>query len=114
MTDMTPIFFLEEDEVLMATEPIYLSSDESEYSTPNKTLDHHYESIYPDSINQQIVSQLEQWSNMSTGTAFYPPTSITSSISDDEEQSNLAPMIANSERYTLQIPQRRNHPKQLC
>ena len=40
MAEMTTTFLIEEDEEPMATEPIYLSSDESEYSTPNTTPDH--------------------------------------------------------------------------
>ena len=98
----------------MATEPIYLSSDESEYSTPNTTPDQQLECIYPDSINQLIASQLEQWSSVSTETIFYPPTPNTSMISDDEDQMNLTPIIGNPEQYTPQIPPRRNHPIQLC
>ena len=31
----------------MATEPIYLSTDESEYSTPGTFTDHHQENICP-------------------------------------------------------------------
>ena len=67
---MTAIFLLEEDKEPMATEPIYLSSDEIEYSTPNTTRDHHYGSIHPDSINQLVAIQLEQRSNVGTETAF--------------------------------------------
>ena len=48
MADMTPTFHIEEDEEPMATEPIYLSSDEREYSTPNTTPDHHEKCIYID------------------------------------------------------------------
>ena len=59
MAKMTAILLLEKDEEPMATEPIYLSSGESEYSTPNTTLDHHQERIYPDFINQLITSELE-------------------------------------------------------
>ena len=114
MADMTPTFLLEEDEEPMATEPIFLLSDESEYSTPNAAPELHNESIYPDLINQLIVSQLEELSNLGTKTVFYPPTPKTSMISDDEEQSNLTPIIGNPEQYTSQIPQRRNHPIQLC
>ena len=88
---MTPNFFINKDEEPMATEPIYLSIDESEYSTANTTPDHHHESIYIDSINHLIASQLEQRSNTGTETIFYPPTPNTSKISDDEEQSNLTP-----------------------
>ena len=97
----------------MATEPIYLSSDESEYSTPNTTPDHQLECFYPDSINQLIASQLEQWSNMGTETIFYPPTPNTSMISADENPMNPTPIIRNREQYTPQIPPRRNHPIQL-
>ena len=80
---MTPIFFLEGDEEPMATEPIYPQRDESENSTPNTTPDYHHESIYPDSINQLIASQLAQRSNTDKETAFYRPTPNTSMISDD-------------------------------
>ena len=51
MAPMTPLFLVEEAKEPMATEPIYLSSDESEYSTPNTNPDDHHQSIYPDSIN---------------------------------------------------------------
>ena len=51
LADMATTFLIEEDEEPMASEPIYLSSDESEYSTPNTTPDHQLECIYPDSIN---------------------------------------------------------------
>ena len=50
---------------------------------------------------------------MGTQTVFYLPTPNTSLISDDEEQSNLTPIIGNHEQDTSQIPQRRNHPIQL-
>ena len=114
MADRTTTFLTEEDEEPMATEPIYLSSDESEYSTPNTTPNHQLECIYPDSINQLIASQLEQRSNMGAGTIVYPPTPNTSIISDDEDPMNPTPIIGNPEHYTPQIPPRRNHPIQLC
>ena len=98
----------------MATEPIYLSSDESEYSTANTTPDRHQKSIYIDSINHLIASQLEQRSNTGTETIFYPPTQNTSMISDDEEQSNLTPINGNPEQNTSPTPQRRNQPIKLC
>ena len=111
---MTTIFRIEEDEEPMATEPIYLSSDESEYSTPNTTPDHQLECIYPDSINQLIASQLEQRSNMGAETIVYPPTPNTSTISDDEDPMNPTPIIGNPDQYTPQISPRRHHPIQLC
>ena len=70
MADMTTTFLIEEDEEPMAKEPIYLSSDESEYSTPDITPDHQLECTNPDAINQLIASQLEQRSNTGTETAF--------------------------------------------
>ena len=112
--DMTTTFRIEEDEEPMATEPIYLSSDESEYSTPNTTPDHQLECIYPDSINQLIASQLEQRSNMGAETTVYPPTPNTSTISDDDEPMNPTPIIGNPDQYTPQIPPTRHHPIQLC
>ena len=70
MADMTSVFPIKEDEEPMATEPIYLSSDESEYSTPDTIPDHPADCIYPDSINQLIASQLEQRSHTGTETVF--------------------------------------------
>ena len=112
--DMTTTFRIEEDEEPMATEPIYLSSDESEYSTPNTTPDHQPECIYPDPINQLIASQLEQRSNMGAETTVYPPTPNTSMIPDDEDPINPTPIIRNPEQYTPQILPRRHHPIQIC
>ena len=114
MADLTPIFLLEETEEPMATKPIYVSSDESEYAFPNTAPDHHHESIYPDSIYQLIASQLEQRSYMGTETLFYPPTPNTSITSDDDKQMNLTPIIRNPEQKTSQIPERHNQPIQLC
>ena len=111
---MTTIFRIEEDEEPVATEPMYLSSDESEYSTPNTTPDHQLECLYHDSINQLIASQLEQRSNMGAETILYPPTPNTPMISDDEDPMNSTPIIGNPEQYTPQIATRRNHPIQLC
>ena len=51
---------------------------------------------------------------MGTETVFYPPTTNICMISDDDEQLNLIPIIGNPELYTSQIPQRCNHPIQLC
>ena len=114
MADMTATFLIEEDEEPMATEPIYLSSDESEYSTPNTTPNHQLECIYPDSLNQLIASQLEQRPNMGAETIVYPSTPNTPTISDDEDPMNPTPINGNLEQYTPQIPPRRNHPIQLC
>ena len=57
---------------------------------------------------------MEQRSNMGTETVFYPPTPNTSMISDDEDSMNPTPIIGNPEQYTPQLPQRREHPIQLC
>ena len=111
---MSTTFRIEEDEEPMATDPIYLSSDESEYSTPNTTPDHQPECIYPDSINQLIAAQLEPRSNTGAETIVYPPTPNTSMISDDEDPMNPTPIIGNPEQYTPQLPPRRHHPIQLC
>ena len=114
MADMTCVFPIEEDEEALETEPIYLSSDESEYSTPNTTPDHQLECIHPDLINQPIASQLEQRSNTGTETVFYPPTPIISMTSDDEYEMNPTPIVGNPEQHIPQIPPSRNHPLQLC
>ena len=106
MAGKTLIFLLAENEEPMTTQPIYLSSAESEISTPHATPDQHHESIYSDTINQLIGSQLEQTSNMGTATVFYRPTPITSMISDNEDQRKLTPKIGNPEQQTSHIPQR--------
>ena len=51
-TKTRAVFVLDEDEEPTVTEPIYLSRNESENSSPDTTPDHHHEIIYPDSINQ--------------------------------------------------------------
>ena len=94
----------------MTTRPLYLSSDESEYSTPNTSPDNHHEKNYPDSINQLIAPLLEQRSHMGTETVSFPPTPITSMISDDDEPSNFTPKNGNREQHTPHIPQQRKTP----
>ena len=95
MAEMTTTFPIEEDEEPMATEPIYLSSDESEYSIPNTTPGHQLECFYSASINQLKALQLEKRSNMGTETVFSPPTPNTSMISDDEDPMNPTPILGN-------------------
>ena len=114
MADITTTFLIEEDEEPMAKEPIYFSSGESDYSTPNKTPDHQLECTYPEAINQLIASQMEQRSNTGTETAFYPPTPNMSMNSDDQDSMDPTSIIGNPGQYTPQIPPRRNHPIQLC
>ena len=46
---------------------------------------------------------------MGTQTVFDPPTPNTAMLSGDDELSNLTPILPNSEQYTLQATQRRNH-----
>ena len=111
---MTTTFRMEEAEEPMATEPIYLSSDESEYSTPNVTPNHQLEYSYPDAINQLIASQLEQRSDVVIETVSYPLTPNVSMLSDDDHQTNSTPIIGNPEQYISPIPPRRHHPIQLC
>ena len=77
-------------------------------------LDLNEECFYIDSINQLIASQLEKRSNIGTETVFYPPTPNRSMTFDDDEQSNLTPIIGNPQQHPSRIPQRRNHPIQLC
>ena len=114
MADMTITFLMEENEESMATKPIFLSSEESEYSTPNTTPNHQLECTYPDAINQLIASQLEQRSNTGTETAFYPPTPNMSMNSHDQDSMDPTPINGNPEQYTPQTPPRRNHPIQFC
>ena len=95
---MNSQFIFDEDQKTIATETIFLFSDESEYSTHNSTLDHYLESKYPDSynaLNQLGASQLEQKSIIRTATVPYPPTPIASLISDDNEQHILVLLIGN-------------------
>ena len=101
----------------MATELIYFSSDESEYSTPNSTPDHYTESHFGDSYNavsQLIASQLEQRSIIGAATVPYPLTPNASMTSGNDEQHNPTPIFGKNAPYTSYTPQRHHHPIQLC
>ena len=117
IAEMTLQFIFDEDEEPMATESIFLSSDESDYSDPNSTHDHFPARNYPDSynaINYLKASQLEQKSIVGTATLLRPPTPNASLTSDDDEQHNPTPIIGNRAQYTSHIPQRHQQPLQLC
>ena len=65
-------------------------------------------------INQPRASQLDQRSKIGTETVFCPPNPNISMMFDDDEQHSLTPRIGITPQYPSHIPQRHNHPIQLC
>ena len=109
-------FKFDEDQE-METQPIYLSSDESEIdplcSSPTPQLPNNV----PDkdsAITQLIEAQHEQMSLSGTSTLQYPTTPPTSLISDDENDDMLTPIIGNPAQFLPYTPNRNPIPLQLC
>ena len=94
-------FEFDEEEEMMVTQHIYLSSDESESSTPCSSPDHQLPNNVPDlsdAITQLIASQYEEKFASGTTNVQYPPTTTTSLISDDDEDELFAPIAGNPSR----------------
>ena len=90
---MTTTFRMEEDEEPMATEPIYLSSDENP-SSPVPQPPHNVPDTYS-AITQLIAAQHEQMSLSGISAPQCPITPPTSLISDDEDIEMLTPIGGN-------------------
>ena len=95
----------------METQPIYLSSDESEIdslcSSPIPQLPNNVPDTYS-AINQLIAAQHEQMSLSGTPAPQYPISPPTSLISDDEDDDKLTPITGNPAQL---LPYRTNrHP----
>ena len=101
----------------METQPIYLSSDESEIdslcSSPIPQLPNNVPDTYS-AITQLIAAQHEQMSLSGTSAPQYPITPSTSLISDDENDDMLPPITSNPAQFLPYTPNRHPISIQLC
>ena len=101
----------------METQPIYLSSDESEIASPCSSSIQQLPNNVPDTysaITQLIAAQHEQMSSSSNFALQYPTTPPTSLISDDDNDEVLTPIIGNPAQFLPYTPNRHPIPPQLC
>ena len=101
----------------METQPIYLSSYESEIDSPPSSPIPQLPNNVPDTysaITQLIAAQHEQMSLSRTSAPHYPTTPSTSLISDDENDEMLTPIIGNPAQFSPYTPNRHPIPLQLC
>ena len=116
MAEINSQFNFDEDQE-MESQPIYLSSDESEIDSlhpspipqlPNNTPDPY------SAITQLILAHHEQMSLSGTYAPQYPITPPTSLISDDEDDDMLTPITGNPAQFLPYTPNRQPIPNQLC
>ena len=116
MAKMNSQFTIDADQE-METQPIYLSSDESEIdslcSSPTPQLPNNVPDTYS-AITQLIAAQHEQMSLPGSSAPQYPITPPTSLISDDEDDDMLTPITGNPAQFLPYIPNRHPIPIQLC
>ena len=101
----------------METQPIFLSSDESENDSPSSSPIPQLPNNIPDTysaITQLIAAQHEQMSLSGTSALQCPTTPPTSSISDDENDDMLTPITGNPAQFLPYTPNRHPIPIQLC
>ena len=101
----------------METQPIYLSSDESEIDSPCSSPLPQLPNNVPDTysaITQLIAAQHKQMSLSATSAQQYPTTPPTSLISDDDNDEEFTPKMGNTAQLVPCTPNRRPHPLQLC
>ena len=101
----------------MQTQPIFLSSDESEIDSPCSSPIPQLPNNVPDTysaITQLIAAHYEQMSLSGTYAPQYPITPPTSLISDDEDDDMLTPITGNSAQFLPDTPNRHPFPIQLC
>ena len=105
---MNSQFTMNEDQE-METQPIYLSSDESEIeslcSSPIPQLPNNPPDTYS-AITQLIAAQHEQMSFSGTSAPQFPITPPTSLISEDENDEVLTPIIGNTVQLLPYKPNR--------
>ena len=110
MAEMNSQFTIDEDQE-METQPIYLSSDESEIeslcSSPIPQLPNNPPDTYS-AITQLIAAQHEQMSLCGTSAPQFPITPQTSLISEDENDEVFTPIIGNTVQFLPYTPNR--HP----
>ena len=101
----------------METQPIYLSSDESEIDSPPPSPIPQLPNNVPDNysaITQLIAAHHEQMSLSGTSAPQNPITPPTSLISDDEDDDMLTPITGNPAQFLPYTPNRHPIPIQLC
>ena len=101
----------------METQPIFLSSDESEIDSPCSSPIPQLPNTVPDTysaITQLIAAHHEQMSLFGTSAPQYPITSPTSLIPDDEDDNTLTPITGNPAQLLPYTPNRHPIPIQLC
>ena len=116
MAELNSQFTIDEEQET-ETQPIYLSSDESEIdslcSSPIPQLQNNVPDTYS-AITQLIAAQHEQMSSSGTSVRQYPTTPPTSLISDDENDDMLTSITVNPAQFFLYTPNRHPSPIQLC
>ena len=116
MAEINSQFNFNEDQE-METQPIYLSTDESEIDSPPPSPIPQLPNNVPDTysaITQLIAAHHEQTSLSGTSAPQYPITSPTSLISDDEDDDMLTPKTGNPAQFLPYTPNRHPIPTQLC
>ena len=116
MAEINSQFDFNEDQE-METQPIYLSSDESEIDSPPSSPIPQLPNNVPDTysaITQIIAAHHEQMSLSGTSALQYPTTPPTSLISDDENDEVLTPITGNPAQFFPYTPNRHPIPIQLC
>ena len=109
-------FKFNEDQEL-ETQPIYLSSDESEIDSPPPSPIPQLPNNVPDrysAITQLIAAHQEQMSLSGTSAPQYPITLPTSLISDDKDDDMFTPITGNTAQFLPYTPNRYPIPIQLC
>ena len=116
MAKINSQFNFDEDQE-MKTQPIHLSSDESEIASPPSSPIPQLPNNVPDTysaITQLIAAQHEQMSLSGIYALQSPTTPPTSLISDDENEEVLTPIIGNPAQFLPYTPIRLPIPIQLC
>ena len=101
----------------METQPIYISSVESEIDSPPTSPIPQLPNNVPDTysaITQLIAAHNEQMSLSGTSAPQYPITPPTSLISDDEDDDMLTPITSNPAQFLPYTPNPHPIPIQLC
>ena len=115
MAEVNSQFAIDEDQE-METQPIYLSSYESEIdplcSSPIPQLPNNVPDTYS-AITQLRAAQHEQMSLSSTSATQFPTTSPTSLISGDNNDEVLTPIFGNPAQFLPFTPNRHPIPLQL-
>ena len=109
-------FTMDEDQE-METQPVYLTSDESELTSPCSSLIPPLPNNIPDTyyaIAHILAAQHEQMSLSGTSALQYATTPPTSLISDDENYEVLTPKIGNPAQFLPYILNRHPIALQLC